>query len=92
MKRFTHIILFCSVTIYSTFAISSETDTVQEDLYQSLIGLFFDATRIGNGEVINEFLDAGFPINQRNYQSYTVNCCWQGVPMLVYRIREAILR
>ncbi|MCA3911203.1 ankyrin repeat domain-containing protein [Vibrio vulnificus] len=71
MKRFTHIILFCSVTIYSIFAISSETDTVQEDLYQSLIGLFFDATRIGNGEVINEFLDAGFPINQRNYKSYT---------------------
>ncbi|MDW6001903.1 ankyrin repeat domain-containing protein [Vibrio mangrovi] len=36
-----------------------------------LIRLFFAAARIGETEVLNTFLDAGFPINQRNPQSYT---------------------
>ncbi|WP_239994304.1 ankyrin repeat domain-containing protein [Photobacterium phosphoreum] len=36
-----------------------------------LISLFFDAARIGNNEVLNEFISAGFPMNERNAQSYT---------------------
>ncbi|EGR4150420.1 ankyrin repeat domain-containing protein [Vibrio cholerae] len=48
---------------------TARSDTSQE--YQSLISLFFAAARTGNDEVVNEFLSAGFPINQRNAESYT---------------------
>lgn len=48
---------------------TARSDTSQE--YQSLISLFFAAVRTGNDEVVNEFLSAGFPINQRNAESYT---------------------
>ncbi len=42
-----------------------------EDEYQSLVELFFDAARIGNNEVVDTFVSQGFPIDQRNNQSYT---------------------
>ncbi|MCZ8488973.1 ankyrin repeat domain-containing protein [Vibrio lentus] len=46
-------------------------DDKLEEEYQSLVGLFFDAARIGNNEVIDAFVSQGFPIDQRNNQSYT---------------------
>lgn len=42
-----------------------------EEEYQSLVELFFDAARIGNNEVVDTFVSQGFPIDQRNTQSYT---------------------
>ncbi|WP_299006430.1 ankyrin repeat domain-containing protein [uncultured Shewanella sp.] len=36
-----------------------------------LINYFFAAARTGDNEIINRFLDAGFPIDQVNSQSYT---------------------
>lgn len=42
-----------------------------EEEYQSLVELFFDAARIGNNEVVDAFVSQGFPIDQRNTQSYT---------------------
>lgn len=45
-------------------------DKLKEE-YQSLVGLFFDAARIGNNEVIDAFVSQGFPVDQRNNQSYT---------------------
>ncbi|MEI8630973.1 ankyrin repeat domain-containing protein [Vibrio sp. PP-XX7] len=47
----------------STASIQMETD--------ELVRLFFAAARTGQVEVLHTFLDAGFPINQRNSQSYT---------------------
>jgi len=38
---------------------------------QSLINYFFDAAKIGSTEVLTEYLNNGFPVNQRNSQSYT---------------------
>ncbi|CAK1889015.1 ankyrin repeat domain-containing protein [Vibrio crassostreae] len=46
-------------------------DNQLEEEYQSLVGLFFDAARIGNNEVIDAFVSQGFPVDQRNNQSYT---------------------
>ncbi|MCG9751749.1 ankyrin repeat domain-containing protein [Vibrio brasiliensis] len=45
-------------------------DNLEEE-YQSLVDLFFDAARIGNNEVVDTFVSQGFPIDQRNNQSYT---------------------
>lgn len=42
-----------------------------EEEYQSLVDLFFDAARIGNNEVVDTFVSQGFPVDQRNNQSYT---------------------
>ncbi|MBU2898630.1 ankyrin repeat domain-containing protein [Vibrio hepatarius] len=42
-----------------------------EQEYQSLVGLFFDAARVGDNEVLETFVSQGFPIDQRNNQSYT---------------------
>lgn len=38
---------------------------------QELTNYFFAAARIGQTEVLREFLQAGFPVNVRNAQSYT---------------------
>jgi len=42
-----------------------------EQEYQSLVELFFDAARIGDNQVLETFVSQGFPIDQRNNQSYT---------------------
>jgi len=38
---------------------------------QKLIDYFFDAAKIGETEVLTEYLNKGFPVDQRNNQSYT---------------------
>jgi len=38
---------------------------------QQLIDYFFAAAKTGQVEVLDTFLDQGFPVNQRNNQSYT---------------------
>ncbi|MCC4816154.1 hypothetical protein BCU85_11895 [Vibrio lentus] len=53
-----------------SFSLLAADDKLEKE-YQSLVGLFFDAARIGNNEVIDAFVSQGFPIDQRNNQSYT---------------------
>ncbi|OBU30765.1 ankyrin repeat domain-containing protein [Photobacterium kishitanii] len=59
-----------SLMLLATSNLAMALDHHKKDSEQ-LILLFFDAARIGNNEVINEFIYAGFPINERNPQSYT---------------------
>ncbi|WP_038182971.1 ankyrin repeat domain-containing protein [Vibrio rhizosphaerae] len=47
---------------------SRQTTGGDED---ELVRLFFAAARVGQTEVLATFLDAGFPIDQRNPHSYT---------------------
>lgn len=42
-----------------------------QDPLQQLTSYFFAAARTGDTLVLNEFLQQGFPVNQRNNQSYT---------------------
>lgn len=42
-----------------------------KDEYQTLTELYFAAARVGNNEVLDKFLTAGFPVDQINNQSYT---------------------
>ncbi|MYM61217.1 ankyrin repeat domain-containing protein [Vibrio sp. OCN044] len=46
-------------------------ETKVEEEYQALVELFFDAARIGDNEVLETFVSQGFPVDQRNNQSYT---------------------
>ncbi|MEL7325818.1 MAG: ankyrin repeat domain-containing protein [Pseudomonadota bacterium] len=60
-------ILFSLSLSFSLYASEEKLETE----YQSLVTLFFDAARIGNNEVVEAFVSRGFPIDQRNNQSYT---------------------
>lgn len=60
-------ILFSLSLSFSLYASEEKLETE----YQSLVTLFFDAARIGNNEVVEAFVSQGFPIDQRNNQSYT---------------------
>ena len=66
-------VFLLSVVLFSlSFSLSllAAEDKLEEE-YQSLVELFFDAARIGNNEVVDTFVSQGFPIDQRNTQSYT---------------------
>ncbi|OBT19655.1 hypothetical protein A165_20665 [Vibrio tasmaniensis ZS-17] len=66
------VFLLSSVFFSLIFSLSLlAADDKLEEEYQSLVGLFFDAARIGDNEVIDAFVSQGFPIDQRNNQSYT---------------------
>lgn len=60
-------VLFC---LSFSLSLLAAEDKLEEE-YQSLVELFFDAARIGNNEVVDTFVSQGFPIDQRNTQSYT---------------------
>ncbi|WP_187993278.1 ankyrin repeat domain-containing protein [Vibrio harveyi] len=66
------VFLLSAVLFSLSFSLSllAAEDRLEEE-YQSLVELFFDAARIGNNEVVDTFVSQGFPINQRNNQSYT---------------------
>lgn len=52
----------------ATVSQTDEPDTAQVQL---LVDYFFAAARTGDITVLEHFLDAGFPIDQRNSQTYT---------------------
>ncbi|MGL4712337.1 MAG: ankyrin repeat domain-containing protein, partial [Shewanella sp.] len=54
-----------------TSANTSQTDEPDAAQVQLLVDYFFAAARTGDITVLAHFLDAGFPIDQRNSQSYT---------------------
>ncbi|CAH1566272.1 AnkB protein [Vibrio owensii] len=66
------VFLLSAVLFSLSFSLSllAVEDKLEEE-YQSLVELFFDAARIGNNEVVDTFVSQGFPIDQRNTQSYT---------------------
>lgn len=66
------VFLLSAVLFSLSFSLSllAAEDRLEEE-YQSLVELFFDAARIGNNEVVDTFVFQGFPIDQRNNQSYT---------------------
>ncbi|MFZ3511963.1 ankyrin repeat domain-containing protein [Vibrio harveyi] len=66
------VFLLSAVLFSLSFSLSllAVEDRLEEE-YQSLVELFFDAARIGNNEVVDTFVSQGFPIDQRNNQSYT---------------------
>ncbi|WP_199459630.1 ankyrin repeat domain-containing protein [Vibrio owensii] len=66
------VFLLSAVLFSLSFSLSllAAEDKLEEG-YQSLVELFFDAARIGNNEVVDTFVSQGFPIDQRNTQSYT---------------------
>ncbi|MCR9940490.1 ankyrin repeat domain-containing protein [Vibrio owensii] len=66
------VFLLSAVLFSLSFSLSllAAEDKLEEE-YQSLVELFFDAARIGNNEVVDTFVSQGFPIDQRNAQSYT---------------------
>lgn len=66
------VFLLSAVLFSLSFSLSllAAEDKLEEE-YQSLVELFFDAARIGNNEVVDTFVSQGFPIDQRNNQSYT---------------------
>ncbi|WP_041056518.1 ankyrin repeat domain-containing protein [Vibrio owensii] len=66
------VFLLSAILFSLSFSLSllAAEDKLEEE-YQSLVELFFDAARIGNNEVVDTFVSQGFPIDQRNTQSYT---------------------
>ena len=69
MKRLiTSFYLFFLLLPISSLALEKEQT---KDDYQTLIDLYFAAARVGNDEVLDKFLTAGFPVDQINNQSYT---------------------
>ncbi|WP_199436202.1 ankyrin repeat domain-containing protein [Vibrio owensii] len=66
------VFLLSAVLFSLSFSLSllAAEDKLEEE-YQSLVELFFEAARIGNNEVVDTFVSQGFPIDQRNTQSYT---------------------
>lgn len=72
---------FASILAFSsTFAIGAEAQNlspvktsanVQVTSQQELVDLFLAAAKIGNQEVIQEFLKHGFPVDVKNRQGFT---------------------
>lgn len=61
--------LIAFVLLMSTHNIYAQYKELNEQ--QELIDLFFAAARTGNIDVINEFLNQGFPVNVRSRDNYT---------------------
>lgn len=49
----------------------SQAEEQVQDSFEQLTSYFFAAARTGDLVVLNEFLQQGFPVDQRNSQSYT---------------------
>ncbi|EFP98554.1 ankyrin repeat domain-containing protein [Vibrio caribbeanicus] len=64
------IILLWGLSIILSFNLLAAETQIEKE-YQDLVELFFDAARMGNNEVLETFVSQGFPIDQRNNQSYT---------------------
>src|SRR5690606_13593524 len=62
---------FANVAVVKDISPTNTVNHVQMNSQQELIELFFAAAKIGNTEVINEFLKHGFPVDVRNKDGYT---------------------
>lgn len=61
------------------------------DAIATLGPYYFAAARVGDGEVLQEFLRAGFPVNLQNAQSYTalMIAAYNGQPQVVDLLLDA---
>jgi len=66
VKKFLFII---SVLLMSQYSLAEKND--QEKQWQKLTQYFFAAARLGDTAIINEFVNAGFPIDIKNRKGYT---------------------
>ncbi|MCP5773565.1 ankyrin repeat domain-containing protein [Klebsiella pneumoniae] len=57
---------FANVTVAKEISPAKTVNHVQMNSQQELVDLFFAAAKIGNSEVINEFLKHGFPVDVLN--------------------------
>lgn len=62
---------FTNVTVAKEISPAKSVDNIQMNSQQELVNLFFAAAKVGNSEVINEFLKYGFPVDVRNKDGYT---------------------
>ena len=62
-------IIVSVVFVLSPFAHSNTLST--EESYQQLVPYYYAAARTGDKEVIEVFIEAGFPINAKNAKGYT---------------------
>ena len=62
---------FANVTVAKDISPAKTVNHVQMSSQQELVDLFFAAAKIGNSEVIHEFLKHGFPVDVRNKDGYT---------------------
>ena len=88
-------LLLLSLMLLSTILHSEEQVS---DPLEQLTSYFFAAARTGDLEVLNEFLQQGFPMDQRNSQSYTALMVatyagqQQAVELLLQQGADACLR
>ncbi|MCL1123971.1 ankyrin repeat domain-containing protein [Shewanella surugensis] len=71
MRMFFAILILINLIFFSIANIVQANTIDNKDKIAELVDYFFAAARLGDNEIINRFLDAGFPINQSNEQSYT---------------------
>ena len=62
---------FANATVAKDISPAKSVDNVQMNSQEELADLFFTAAKIGNSEVIHEFLKHGFPVDVRNKDGYT---------------------
>ena len=65
--------LFAISILYSGVSVSAYADTSSATVNGSdeVIELFFSAAKVGNAEVLQEFLKHGFPIDVQDHSGYT---------------------
>lgn len=59
------------LTSFMLLSLMVQAEEQQSDPLEQLTSYFFAAARTGDLVVMNEFLQQGFPVDQRNHQSYT---------------------
>ncbi len=64
-------VLLCSIALPLSANESSKLASQKPQLASELTDYFMAAARVGDTEVLSQYLDAGFPVNQVNRQSYT---------------------
>ncbi|MCL1123973.1 ankyrin repeat domain-containing protein [Shewanella surugensis] len=71
MRIFFSVLILINLILFSLSNIVQAKEVDHKQEASQLIDYFFAAARLGDNEIINRFLDAGFPMNQSNEQSYT---------------------
>lgn len=63
--------IFATAVEVKNVSLAKTAASIQMNSQQELVNLFFAAAKVGNSEVINEFLKHGFPVDVRNKDGYT---------------------
>lgn len=71
MRIFFIVLILINLILFSLGNIVQAKHNDNNEDVNQLVDYFFAAARTGNNEVINRFIEAGFPIDHVNAQSYT---------------------